>query len=93
MKLIIYTRTNPPCAFCEGAKLFASDNGYTYETVVIGEDIMMEEFVETHPDVRTIPLIFSEDDQGNQVKIGGYQELKEWHSKWEVGSQLGDLSL
>ena len=93
MKLIMYTRENPPCAYCEGAKLFANENQYTYHTVVIGQDVTLEEFTEMFPGERSIPLIFSEDDQGNRFKIGGYMELKEWHNKWEAGSQLGDLSL
>lgn len=93
MKLIMYTRTNPPCAFCEGAKIFAQDNSYQYHTIDIGTDITLEEFTEMYPDQRSIPLIFLETATGDRVKIGGYQELKEWHDKWETGSQLGELSL
>ena len=93
MKLIMYTRTNPPCPFCEGAKLFAGQNGYNYATIDIGTDITLEEFQDMYPDQRSVPLIFMEDAMDNRIKIGGYKELKEWHQKWETGSQLGDLSL
>lgn len=93
MKLIMYTRETPPCAYCEGAKLFANEHAYEYHTIVIGRDITLEEYMDMYPGERSIPLIFMETATGDRVKIGGYMELKEWHNKWETGSQLGDLSL
>lgn len=67
----MYTRITPACSYCEGAKLYLQDRGYDYEEVIIGKHITMEEFVETHPDKRTLPVVFVD---GNYV--GGYTELK-----------------
>jgi len=71
MKIVMYTRITPACSYCEGAKLYLQDRGYDYEEVIIGKHITMEEFVETHPDKRTLPVVFVD---GNYV--GGYTELK-----------------
>lgn len=85
MKITMYTRINPPCSYCEGAKLFLQDNGQVYEEIIIGKHIMMEEFVETHPDVRTIPLVIIDG-----VKVGGYAELKK---HFEAKKALEGLSI
>jgi glutaredoxin len=78
MKYIIYSRTNPPCPYCEGAKLIASHGSVVYQVIDIGKDIMMEEFRELFPEQRTVPLIFVENDQGERTKIGGYNEFKSY---------------
>ena len=76
-KFKIYTRNNPPCPYCEGAKLLFQTEGITYDEIVIGRDIMREEFMELYPDQRTVPLVLIKED-GLFVKIGGYQELREY---------------
>lgn len=75
-KYYIYGRTTPPCPFCEGAKLLASTKALDYVYIDIGKDIQAEEFMEMFPDQRTVPLVFGEDDTGERVRIGGYQEFK-----------------
>jgi len=83
MKIMMYTRNDPPCPYCEGAKLICSVNGYDYEQNIIGEDIMMEDFMEMYPGQRTVPLIFVTED-GFTQKIGGYQEFKKWSDQQSV---------
>jgi len=77
MSFTIYTRNDPPCPYCEGAKLIFQTEGIAYKEIVIGRDIQREEFMDTYPDVRTIPLVLIQED-GLFVKVGGYQELKEY---------------
>lgn len=72
MNIVIFTRHEPPCPYCEGAKLLMSERGISYVETVIGQDMTLEEFTETYPDQRTVPLIFVDGQ-----KIGGYQEFKQ----------------
>lgn len=83
MNIIIYSKDD--CAYCEGAKLLCNTEGLNYEEIKIGKDITREEFMETHPGVRTMPLIFD----GRQ-KIGGYQEFKTYVNGMK---DLGSMSL
>lgn len=83
MNIVIYSKDN--CAYCEGAKLLCSTEGLNYEEIKIGKDITREEFIETHPDVRTMPLIIID----NQ-KVGGYQEFKTYVNSMK---DLGSISL
>ena len=75
-KYYIYGRTNPPCPYCEGAKLLASTELLEHVYIDIGTDIEMDEFRSMFPDQRTVPLVFVEDENGVRTKIGGYQEMK-----------------
>lgn len=88
MKIHLYTRITPACSYCEGAKLFLQDNGYLYEETIIGKHITLEEFVETHPDKRTLPVVFIDDEF-----VGGYIELKEYIKQKELSEQTKGLSL
>ena len=76
-KFTMYTRTNPPCPYCEGAKLLASTACLDYNTIDIGKDIQLDEFQEMFPEQRTVPLILVEED-GLLTQIGGYNELKQY---------------
>ena len=83
MKITIYTREDPPCPYCEGAKLVCSTKGYDFNTIVIGRDIQKEEFLEMYPGQRTVPLVMVTED-GFTEKIGGYAEFKTWAAKRDV---------
>lgn len=83
MNIVLYTRITPACSFCEGAKLFLQERGYLYEEVIIGKHITLEEFVETHPDKRTLPVVFVENEY-----VGGYKELKEYIDAKEAVREL-----
>lgn len=83
MNVVIYSKDN--CPYCEGAKLLCSTEGLVYEEVKIGKDITREEFMEMHPTVRTMPLIFVD-----KQKVGGYQEFKNYVNSIK---DLGGLSL
>lgn len=76
-KYTIYSRSNPPCPYCEGAKLLASTQGIDYTVVDIGRDIQIDEFREQFPNQRTVPLILVQDD-GLLSEIGGYTEFKRY---------------
>lgn len=66
---IIYTKE--ACVHCVNAKKLMELKGYDYSEIIIGADITMEEFKERYPDVRSVPLIFS-----NKGRIGGFSDLK-----------------
>jgi glutaredoxin len=78
MKYYMYTRTTPPCPYCEGAKMLASTECVDHVIIDIGKDIDLQEFREQFPDQRTVPLILVDDGSGNRTKIGGYQEFKKY---------------
>lgn len=80
MKFILYTREVPPCPNCNSAKQLLSSNGMEYYTNVIGKDMDMQEFMETFPEQKSIPLIFVDID-GQTSRIGGYTELKAFVDK------------
>lgn len=91
-KFIMYTRTNPPCPYCEGAKLLASTALVEHHIIDIGKDILMEEFQELFPDQRTVPLILVEED-GLRSPIGGYVEFKRYIDTMKSQEAVQDLSL
>jgi len=70
-KLTVYTRNQPPCAFCVMTKTLLRHHEVEFEEIVIGEDIDKEEFRNKFPDIRTVPAIFSDE------YIGGYHQLEE----------------
>lgn len=67
----IYSKDN--CTFCDQAKMLLQMKFIKFEEIKIGIEITREEFLETFPEVKTLPLIFDGD-----VKIGGFQELKRY---------------
>lgn len=86
-KFKIYTRNDPPCPYCEGAKLLFQTESIEYQEIVIGRDIMREEFLELYPGQRTVPLVLIQED-GLFVKIGGYQELREYVNRNKLNERL-----
>jgi glutaredoxin len=71
MRAVVYSKDN--CPYCVKAKALLSRNKYSYEEVVVGKDILREEFLTQFPDQRTVPLVFVEGE-----KVGGYDQLVEW---------------
>jgi len=71
MKVIVYTKDN--CPYCVKAKQLLSIKNVDYNEVVIGQDIVREDFMSLFPDVRTVPLIIIDDE-----KVGGYEQLREY---------------
>lgn len=72
-KSVIYTKSD--CPYCVKAKYLLTQMNITYEEVVIGKDILREEFVSTFPEQKTVPLIFIDD-----AKVGGYEQLVKYFS-------------
>lgn len=66
----IYGKQN--CGFCTQAVQLLEAHGLEYKKYIIDENITREEFVQKFPDVRTVPLIFH-----NENRLGGFQALKE----------------
>tara|TARA_B100000508_G_C11320710_1_gene209300 strand:+ start:261 stop:521 length:261 start_codon:yes stop_codon:yes gene_type:complete len=71
MSSVIYIKPN--CEFCVRAKMLLHSANISYSEIVIGKDIIREEFLELYPEQKTVPLIFI-----NGTKIGGFSELREW---------------
>ena len=84
MKIIMYTRTNPPCPFCKQAKQFAENKNIPFENIDIGTDITVQQFQEKFPAARSVPLILD-----NDVVIGGFTEF----CNYVLSEELGGLSL
>jgi len=84
MKIVMYTRTNPPCPFCLQAKQLAGSKNIEFENIDIGTDITMQEFRERFPNARAVPLIL---DDG--VVIGGFNEFR----NYILSTELGGLSI
>jgi glutaredoxin len=78
----IYSRNNPPCAFCESAKTLVKVKGLEHEIVVVGPDgdISKEQLLETFPNARTFPVVLIDDEY-----IGGFKELKDHIYSRELG--------
>lgn len=62
--------SKPDCPYCDQAKNLLNMKGYTYTEFVVGEDVTREEFMESFPNVKTVPYIIV----GNN-HIGGYKQL------------------
>ncbi len=78
MNITMYTRNDPPCAYCERAKSMLSYYNIEYNNKVIGEDISRDDFVKKYPEIKTVPAIFFDDKF-----IGGALELEKevWNIK------------
>jgi glutaredoxin len=70
----IYGKQN--CGFCVQSVQLLESLGIEYEKYIIDENISRDEFIAKFPDVRTVPLIYD-----NEERIGGYQQLKEYLEK------------
>lgn len=84
MNITMYTRTSPPCPYCNQAKALANSKNLSYENIDIGTDITLQEFKEKFPNVQTVPLIIVDDNI-----IGGFMEFR----KFVTSQELGDMSL
>ena len=71
MKIELYTRHEPPCVFCESAKLFLEGRDIDYTNHIIGEDITRYELLEKFPAIRTVPIVLIDGEL-----IGGFEEMK-----------------
>jgi glutaredoxin len=71
MKALVYSKD--ACPYCVRAKSLLTRNNVAYEEVIIGKDILREDFLSEFPEQRTVPLIFVEGE-----KVGGYDNLVEW---------------
>ena len=69
--ITVYGKQN--CGFCTQAINLLNTTGLDYQKFIIDENISREEFVSKFPDVRTVPLIYNDDQ-----RLGGYQQLKEY---------------
>ncbi len=69
--ITVYSKTN--CPYCVKAKALLAFRGKEYTEVLVGVDMLREDFMDTFPDVRTVPFIVIDG-----VKIGGYDNLVEW---------------
>lgn len=72
---IVYSKSG--CPSCVKAKQLIDMQGDSYTDTVIGVDISREEFMETFPNVRTVPYIIEQ----NAAPIGGFEKLVEWYQE------------
>lgn len=70
--VLIYTKDN--CPYCDQAKALFRAKDQRFNESKIGIDISREDFMETFPDVKSVPLIIINGD-----KVGGYDKLTEWY--------------
>ena len=84
MKITMYTRTDPPCPFCQQSKQLAENKNIAFENIDIGKDITREEFQEKFPSARSVPLILD-----NGVVIGGFAEFR----NYLLSKELGEMSI
>lgn len=71
MEVVIYTKTN--CPFCEKAKAWFTQHGYTYTAIVLDDEEQRLAFyqrVSNGKEVRSVPQIFIDDKH-----IGTYNDL------------------
>lgn len=71
MSTLVYSKPN--CPYCVKAKSLLASKGIAYEEVVIGKDMITEDFRSIFPEQKTVPLIIM-----NGVKYGGYDKLTEY---------------
>lgn len=71
MIIELYTRTSPPCAYCNNAKTLLKSKSMEYSEYVVGEDITLERLKEAFPTAKTFPIVTIDNEY-----IGGFNELK-----------------
>lgn len=74
--VVIYTRPN--CYFCDATKNYLQQKGIDYTSVMIGEDISREDFLEKYPQARTAPWIVIDEEA-----IGGWDNLQHYKFQYE----------
>lgn len=72
--ILVYTKDS--CPFCDQAKTLLRMKDQRFQEMKIGRDITREQFVDTFPDVRTVPFIIIDGE-----KVGGYDKLVEWYDR------------
>jgi glutaredoxin len=82
----LYTRTSPPCSYCEAAKTLLKVKNVEHEVVVVGEGGSMskEQLLEMFPNARTFPVVMD-----GSTYVGGFNELK----TYVQNKELGEMSL
>ncbi len=66
----IYTK--PQCSFCVRAKHLLDIKDLTYQEIVIGRDITVEQVRAAFPQRKTVPIIVEDD-----FVVGGFDDLVE----------------
>lgn len=69
--ITIYSK--PGCGDCIKAKNLMDSKQITYNEVMIGRDILLEQFTQRYPAVRSVPYITN-----NNEEIGNYAKLVEY---------------
>lgn len=82
----IYSK--PYCPYCRRSKDYITAKGETYEELMIGTDIDVDEFKALFPGTKTVPQI----TYGSE-HIGGYTDLYKWYKRKEDNNNLEGLSL
>lgn len=68
--VIVYSK--PGCNYCVKAKSLLLSKGKPFQEMVVGQDLIKEDFTNMFPGVTTLPLVFIDGQQ-----IGGYNDLVE----------------
>ncbi len=69
MNIIVHCKTF--CPWCDMAKEWLTEHGFTFDVILHDDDDERQEFYEScGEDVRSVPQIFVNDE-----RIGGYQDL------------------
>jgi glutaredoxin 3 len=74
--IVIYTKDN--CPYCDQAKTLFRMRDQRFQEMKIGVDVTREEFIDTFPEVRTVPFIIIDGEQ-----VGGYDRLIEYYNRPE----------
>lgn len=72
MKVELWTRESPPCAYCEVSKKLLESKGISYINKVIGRDIDRD-FAVNSTGQKTVPMVFVDDQM-----IGGFEQLRSY---------------
>jgi len=71
------------CVWCVQAKLLLDNKEIDYEYKTLFEDLSLTELRERVPDVKTVPVVFI-----NEQYIGGYQSLEAYLRREENNGTL-----
>jgi glutaredoxin 3 len=72
MNIVMYTRKNPVCTFCESAKKLLTEKQIPFTEYVIPEDVDRDSVKEAYPDAKTVPVVVIDGKW-----IGGFTELQQ----------------
>lgn len=68
MNIRIYTKKR--CPYCISAKIWLKQKNYQFEEISLDNKDVLQEFINSYPEVTTVPQIFVKD-----TRIGGFSEL------------------